>query len=361
MRLDLSLGELREVASRHPAGMIDLSIGNPVDAPPAFVPHILATSNLERGYPPSVGSLDLRRAVGEWVLRSFGVSVGLDQVAATIGSKEFIASAVLLLKAARPERSVVLVPSSAYPTYSDGAALAGCEVVRVPEAPDGRPRLETIADSVADVALALWVNSPSNPTGAVYGLGDIVSFGARHDVVVLSDECYSDFVWSGDRESVLNHATRGVVAVFSLSKRSNLAGLRIGAIVGDPELVGMLADARRRFGLMPAGPIQAAAAAVFGDEAHVLEQQRRYLRRLERLVAVMEKFGVACEMPSGGLYLWPQVPEAFGRDGGTLAAELASTAGLVVAPGGLFGDRERVRIAATVLDRQLDELGYRFG
>ena len=277
------LDDLLDVASAHSGGAVDLSIGTPVDPPLDAVVRVLSTSNSERGYPTSPGSAELRRAIVDWIGRRFDVVVAPAQVAACVGTKEFVGTLPQWMRLRRPDRDTVLYPEIAYPTYEMGAILAGCRAVAVPLRADGRLMLDAIAESDAARALALWVNSPGNPTGACDDLGAIAAWGRARDVPVFSDECYVEFTWNGRARSILEHGTEGVVAVHSLSKRSNLAGVRVGFYAGDAELVDYLQQVRKHVGMMVPGPAQAAAVVALDDDDHVAVQRERYASRLARM------------------------------------------------------------------------------
>jgi succinyldiaminopimelate transaminase len=319
-------------------GVVDCSIGTPCDPPPPAVVAAMAGSDAERGYPSSAGSPSYRRAAARWLQRRFGVSVDPDSaVAACVGTKELVASTPHYLRLRSPERDAVLYPSVSYPTYAMGAVLAGCEPVPVAELPGGGPDLSSIDDRLASRALMLWTNSPSNPTGLLTDPVPVARWGRDHDVPVFSDECYAEFTWDGPPRTVLESGSSGVVAVHSLSKRSNLAGVRAGFYAGDRQLVGYLLDVRRHAGLMVPGPVQAGAVAAFDDDAHVTGQRQRYRERLEFLAAVLGRANLPVELPAGGFYLWVPVPEGSGADGWSVTEALALEAGLLVSPGEFYG------------------------
>jgi succinyldiaminopimelate transaminase len=336
------VAELGQLAQALPGGVVDCSIGTPCDPPPPAVVEALSASGSERGYPASVGSIDLREAAAAWLSRRFGLErVSPSSVAACVGTKELVASVPQMLRLrADPGRDTVLYPAVSYPTYAMGATLAGCRAVPVPPAPGrtGGLELEAIAASDAERALVLWSNSPSNPTG---GLGDLeaeAAWGRAHGVPVFSDECYAEFTWDGPPRSMLEHGFDGVVAVHSLSKRSNLAGVRVGFFAGDPELVAFLGLVRRHAGLMVPGPAQAAGAVALADDAHVDVQRGRYRERLTFLADVLTRWGCPAARPEGAFYLWVPVPGERWSDAWSMAEELARTAGLLVGPGDLYGE-----------------------
>jgi succinyldiaminopimelate transaminase len=335
------LAGLAKVAEAHEGGMVDCSIGTPYDPPLPAVVEALASSDTERGYPASAGSPQLRAAAAGWLARRFGLpDVPPSTVAACVGTKEFVASAPHLLRLREPDKDTVLFPAVSYPTYAMGAELAGCRAVPVPAVPGRRGglQLDAIDPAYAGRALLLWSNSPSNPTGGLGDLGAEAAWGRAHGVPVFSDECYAEFTWDGPPRSILTHGVDGVIAVHSLSKRSNLAGVRAGFYAGDPALVDFLLVVRRHAGLMVPGPVQAAATRALDDDAHVEEQRARYSQRLSFLADVLSRWGLPVSTPAGGFYLWAPVPEDMAGGGWGLAERLAAEGGLLVSPGDLYGD-----------------------
>ena len=319
-------------------GVVDCSIGTPCDPPPVPVLDAMAHSGTERGYPTSPGSPAYRAAAAGWLQRRFGVSVDPGrELAACVGTKEFVASVAQYLHLRNPARDTVLYPAVSYPTYAMGATLGGCRSVPVRELAQGGPDLGSIDRSDLDRALLLWMNSPSNPTGLLTDLEAVARWGRQHGIPVFSDECYAEFTWVGPPATVLASGVDGVVAVHSLSKRSNLAGVRAGFYAGDPDLVGYLLDVRRHAGRMVPGPVQAGAVVAFDDDDHVIDQRRRYEDRLEYLRDALGIVGLPTPMPAGGFYLWVPVPAGMAGGGWELAEALALEAGLLVSPGDLYG------------------------
>ena len=331
---------LGKLAQALPGGVVDCSIGTPCDPPPAGVVEALSSSGSERGYPASAGSPALIAAAAAWLERRFGLPpLPLTSVAACVGTKELVASVPHVLRLRHPGRDTVLYPSVSYPTYAMGAALAGCRAVPVPPLPGqvGGLDLGSIAESDAARALVLWSNSPSNPTGGLGDLGAEAEWGRARGVPVFSDECYAEFTWSGPPRTVLQHGVDGVVAVHSLSKRSNLAGVRVGFYAGDPELVEFFRSVRRHAGLMVPGPAQAAGAVALSDDDHVEAQRGRYRQRLTFLASVLGDIGCPVELPDGGFYLWVPVPAPRWPDAWAMAEDLARLGGILVSPGDLYG------------------------
>jgi succinyldiaminopimelate transaminase len=347
------LDDLAAVAAAHDGGLVDLSVGTPCDPPPGRVVEAMARSGSERGYPPSVGTAAYREAAAGWMARRFGVQVDPAHVAACIGTKELVAGLPQWLRLRRPDRDTVLYPAISYPTYAMGAELAGCRAVPYTS-------LDAVAPDDARRALCLWVNVPANPTGALGDLGAAAAWGRERGVPVLSDECYVEYTWDGPPRTILEEGLEGLLAVHSLSKRSNLAGARAGAYAGDPELVHYLSELRKHAGFMVPGPVQAAAVAAWDDDGHVRDQRARYERRLARLRTALGAVGIDAPAPAGAFYLWVPAP---GGDAWALARRLAEAAGALVSPGEFYGraGAGHVRIAAVQPDDRIALVAERLG
>ncbi len=355
---------LRDLADGHEGGLVDLSVGTPGDDPPRAVMRALDDAAQARGYPPSVGSAALRDGFASWCRSSLGVSVDADEhVGVCIGTKEFVAGLPHWLKLRNPERDTVLYPALSYPSYAMGAQLGGCRAVPVPVGASG---LDLGAVSPADVgrALCLWVNTPANPHGALDDLGAVVAWGRANDVLVVSDECYVAFTWAtpfgrnpvgGPGRSVLEWGTEGVLAAHSLSKRSNLAGLRAGFYAGDATYVRYLSELRKHAGFMTPGPVQAAAVVALADEAHVDEQRSRYEVRLDTMAAALRERGLDVALPGGGFYLWLAAPDG---DGWELTRQLVERIGVLGSPGDFYGPdgAGHVRLAMVKPDALMDRV-----
>ncbi|MCU1374048.1 MAG: dapL, partial [Actinomycetia bacterium] len=293
------------------------------------------------------------RAASGWFGRRLGVDIGPTQIAACIGTKELVAGLPHWLKLRTPDRDTVLYPAVSYPTYEMGAILAGCRAVPVPVDDQWRLDLSQIDPADAARALCLWSNTPGNPAGGLDDLAAVAAWGREHGVPVLSDECYVEFTWSGPRQTVLQSGLDGVLAVHSVSKRSNLAGVRVGFYAGDAELVTYLSELRKHAGFMVPGPAQHAAAVALGDDAHVDEQAARYRHRLDDFRQVLaQAYDLDVAMPGGGLYLWVEAP---GGDAWAFAERLATEAGCLVSPGDFYGPLSAgyVRIAMVQPDDRL--------
>lgn len=342
-----SLAGAARRAAQHPGGAVDLSVGTPVDPVPDIVRAALVSGSTASGYPATHGTTELRACVTAALSRRHGVT-GVDEAAVlpTIGSKELVAWLPTLLGVGPGD--VVAIPELAYPTYEVGARLAGASTLLLAD------------DEPAPAGTRLrWLNSPSNPTGAVAAAAVLVvaveqarSIGA----VVASDECYLTLGWDAEPLSVLHPAVSGghhdgLLAVHSLSKSSNLAGYRAGFLAGDPSLVAALLEIRRHAGMIVPRPVQQAMVAALDDDAHVAEQRARYAARRNRLRPALEGAGLRVEHSEGGLYLWCTAGEPC-RD----TVDRLAAVGLLVAPGEFYGPAgaAHVRIALTATDERVD-------
>ena len=329
-----------------PGGIVDLSIGTPVDPTPQVVQDALAAAGDAPGYPLTIGTPALREALVAWSRRRLGVDVGPEHVLPSIGSKELVALLPALLGLA--PGSEVLLPRLAYPTYDAGARLAGCVPV---------PTDDPTAHDPSRVGL-VWLNSPSNPTGEVLAperLRAVVQWAREHDVLVASDECYLELGWEAEPVSVLHPSVsggsvEGVLALHSLSKRSNLAGYRAGFAVGDPTAVAALVEARKHIGLLSPDPVQAATVAALADDTHVAEQKARYAARRRVLRAAVEAAGLTVEHSEAGLYLWVTRGEPCWT-----TVEALAQVGVLAAPGEFYGaaGAQHVRLALTATDERI--------
>jgi succinyldiaminopimelate transaminase len=338
-----SLSDARELAGSHPDGIVDLSMGTPVDPTPAVVTDALSVASDAPGYPTTIGLPELRESAVGWLSRRFGVQgLGIEHVLPVIGTKELIAGLCVQLGIGTGD--TVVVPQLAYPTYEVGARLAGADVV----ASDSTTALGPQAPEL------LWLNSPSNPTGRVLQarhLAKVVAWGRERGTLVASDECYLECGWEGEppvsalHPSVSGGSFDGLLTVHSLSKRSNMAGYRCGFVVGDAELVAELLAVRKNLGLQVPGPQQRAMIA-----AHVEEQRERYARRRSALRSAVQSAGFRIEHSQGALYLWATRDEPC-RDTVAWFAER----GILVAPGEFYGraGARHVRIALTATDERV--------
>ncbi len=333
-------------ARAHPDGIVDLSVGTPVDPSPDVAQAALSAAADSPGYPLTIGRQETRQACLDWMRRRLGVvDVGLDGVLPVIGSKELIGSLPGHLGVGPGD--LVLFPELAYPTYDVGARLAGADVLASDSLTAVGPRTPAI----------VYLNSPANPTGRILPadhLRKVVDWCRERGSVLVSDECYVEFAWEGEALSVLHPdicrgSLAGVLAIHSLSKRSNLAGYRTAFVAGDPALVGELLAVRKNLGLQVPGPQQVAMAAVLDDDAHVIAQRERYAARRAALRQALQVAGFRVDHSAGSLYLWATRGEDCWETVGWLAQQ-----GILVAPGSFYGatGREHVRVAFTATDER---------
>ncbi|WP_075872515.1 succinyldiaminopimelate transaminase [Kocuria sp. CNJ-770] len=354
-----TMAPYRAVAAEHPDGVVDLSIGTPVDPTPLVVQDALAAAADAHGYPTTHGTPALREAVVAWYARRRGVP-GLDPAAVmpTVGSKELVAWLPLLL-GLRPG-DVLVRPTVAYPTYDIGAQLAGAEAVAADD-------LDELEEEVRARVRLVWLNSPANPTGIVRDAGSlrrVVDQARDLGAVVVSDECYAELGWGAwdvqqggaPVPSVLDPRVSGgdtslLLSAYSLSKQSNAAGYRAAFLAGDARLMANLVNSRKHAGMIVPAPVQEAMRVALGDDAHVHAQKALYRARRDRLVPAVEAFGLRVEHSEAGLYLWCTA----GEDTWSTVQRLAER-GVVVGPGVFYGTAGEgyVRLALTATDERID-------
>ncbi len=364
-----ALAPYRARAAEHPGGVVDLAVGTPVDDTPTIVREALAAAANAPGYPAAVGTPALRGAIIDWAARRRGVTGLTDaHVIPTIGSKESVALLPLHLGAGPGD--LVLHPRAAYPTYDVGARIAGA--TPIPVDTDADPATWDLPDGAGtlDRPIAMiWLNSPGNPDGHVLGvdqLARIVTWARERGAVVASDECYAELGWEApwDSEAIPSlldpRATggdmSGLLALYSLSKQSNLAGYRAALLAGDPVLVGAVTEIRKHTGMLPPEPVQAAMATALADDAHVAAQREAYRARREALVEATAAAGLVGDPASvAGLYLWLGLPEGAAARGSYELVGAFAELGIVVAPGDFYGEAGagRVRMSLTGTDERV--------
>lgn len=365
-----SLARHRATAESHPGGIVDLSVGTPVDPTPASIREALAAGSDAHGYPTTVGTPALRDALVRFVQRRLGApaDLGVESVLPTVGSKELVAH--LPFQLGIGARGAVAFPHIAYPTYEMGALFVGAEPV-----PVDIERLAADGDAAFDAAPGgravigriglLWLNSPSNPTGAVLDVAQmraLVAWARERGIVVASDECYALLPWEVDSvPSILDPRVNdgdltGLLCAYSLSKQSNLAGYRTAFIAGDPALIGELTAIRKQAGMMLPGPVQDAMATALDDDAAVAAEREVYRRRRDVLRPALEAAGGTIPRSEAGLYLWT----TFGESSERSVARLADL-GILCAPGMFYGGAGDgyVRIALTATDERIDAAAER--
>ncbi|MEP6651619.1 MAG: succinyldiaminopimelate transaminase, partial [Lapillicoccus sp.] len=345
----------RERAQTHPDGLVDLSVGTPVDPTPRLVRSALENASNAPGYPTVWGTPQLRESLIGYLRRRCGsVALTEDCVLPTVGSKELVASLPSQLGIGPGQ--CVLVPEIAYPTYAVGAVLAGADYLATDS---------TLAAGPVDVPL-VWLNSPANPTGRVLPVEHVrkvVAWARERGAVVAADECYLECAWEKEPVSILDRAVNegsldSILAVHSLSKRSNMAGYRAAFVAGDPRLVTRLREVRRHAGAMVPTPVQAAMRAALDDDGHIEEQRALYLERRGLLQRALVGAGFRIDHSEGSLYLWATRDEPCMDTVSWLCDR-----GILVAPGDFYGagGARHVRVALTATDERVGSAVVRLG
>ncbi|NCV73980.1 MAG: succinyldiaminopimelate transaminase [Actinobacteria bacterium] len=327
-----------EKAKKYQGGFIDLSQGTPVDPTPKFIQDALANASNSPSYPLTAGSEKLRSAIRDWATSNLGATGEFD-VLPVIGSKEFVALLPTFLQS-----KTVLYPKVAYPTYLVGALMASAKAIPV--------EIDAKSWPVADLA---WINSPSNPTGQVQTDSEIlaaINWARENNSVVASDECYLSFSKLSKSILALTGGNNdGVLAVHSLSKRSNLAGYRAAFVIGDLKLIDQIRQIRKHAGLMVPLPVQQAMIAALSDNNHAIEQAERYARRRSRLISAFSEIGFTIEHSQAGLYIWCSKNEDCFK-----TVEWFANLGILVTPGSFYGSDKFIRVALTTSDENIDEV-----
>lgn len=358
------LAPYKTTAQQHPNGVVDLSIGAPVDPTPHVVQNALTSASNWPGYPGSTGTDTLRKAIAQWYRRRRNVKgLGPENVTATVGSKEFIAWLPVLLGIG-PE-DVIVYPKVAYPTYDIGAKIVGATSVAADS-------LSELDEATRARVKLVWVNSPSNPTGIVQDtqtLRAIVDDARALGAVVASDECYAELGWGRWEETripsilakkVSGGDHTGLLSVYSMSKQSNMAGYRAAFVAGDEQLIAALINLRSHTGMVLPGPIQAAMVAALHDDDHVLQQKARYRKRRELLTSALKKAGLNIVHSEAGLYLWVTDPQLgatpTAEDSWALVQRFAQ-AGMLVGPGVFYSPAGNgyIRISITATDDDIQQ------
>ncbi|KJQ53595.1 succinyldiaminopimelate transaminase [Microbacterium sp. SA39] len=347
----------RERAALHPQGLVDLSVGSPVDPTPEIIRRALAEATDAHAYPQTLGTSTLREAIVAWYARRRGVpDLTVDNVLPTIGSKELVALLPTLLGLGAGD--IVVHPRVAYPTYEVGARVVGATPVAADDPaqwPEG--------------AKLIWINTPGNPDGRTWTVDELSAAVRRArelGAVLASDECYAELGWDGawatePIPSILDPRVTGgtrsnLLSVYSLSKQSNLAGYRAAFVAGCARIVGDLLTARKHLGLMPPAPVQHAMAIALGDDEHVAVQKELYRTRRDTLRPALEAAGFRIDGSEAGLYLWATE----GRDAWESMGRLADL-GILAGPGPFYGTAsgQHVRLALTAATDRVAEAARR--
>jgi len=333
------------IARKHPEGAIDLSVGTPVDDTPKFIQQAMQDGSNSPGYPLTAGTTQLREAIEKWARKNLGAT-GDFGVLPIIGSKEFVAWLPSLIEAKH-----VLYPKIAYPTYLVGALLAQAQATAVEIDASTWPRAEMA-----------WINSPANPTGRVHSESEMqaaINWARDNQAILVSDECYLEFGDTKVPTSILKISAgdnKNILGVFSLSKRSSMAGYRAAFIVGDPDLIAHILEVRKHAGMMVPLPIQAAMVAALSDSDHVAEQRDRYNKRRALLAPALRAAGFNIEHSEAGLYIWATRAESAWE-----SVQWLADLGILATPGIFYGQagQSHIRIALTATDAQIAEAAKR--
>jgi succinyldiaminopimelate transaminase len=345
------LKPFQAIAEQHAKGMVDLSVGSPVDPTPKIIQDAIRDSTNAPGYPSTAGSLEFRTAVAEWFGRRRGVELTVDQVMPTIGSKEFISFLPLMLGLGKGD--VIVQPSVAYTAYVVGAALCGAEIISEDD-PAKWPENTKL----------IWINSPGNPDGRVLDVAEMkaaVVKARELGAVLASDECYAELGWGQWAETripsvldprVCEGSYENLIAIYSLSKQSNLAGYRAAFAAGPEELIKGLVNIRMHSGLIMPAPVQKAVIAALGDEEHVSAEREIYRKRREVLLEAVKAYGFEIAESQAGLYLWATL----GEDCWVTVKRMADI-GILVVPGEFYeaGGSQYVRFSITATDEKISE------
>jgi len=340
-----ALAPYAELARKYPQGAIDLSVGTPVDSTPEFIQEAFRSASNSPSYPVTVGTPELQSAIRSWAEKTLGAT-GDFGVLPLIGSKEFVAWLPTFLEA-----QSVLYPEIAYPTYLVGSLLAQAEATAVP--------IDAATWRSADMA---WVNSPSNPSGRVHSESEFraaIEWSRKNGATLVSDECYLEFGDSQTPTSILKHTgadNKNILAVYSLSKRSSMAGYRAAFVIGDPLLIAKILEVRKHAGMMVSLPVQKAMIAALSDSSHVAEQRNRYNSRRAKLIPALQGAGFEIHDSAAGLYIWATRNES-AWDSVSWLADI----GIIATPGIFYGDKgaQFIRIAMTATDQQISDAADR--
>lgn len=351
-----AMGPYRVRAQQHAGGMVNLSIGTPVDPTPEVIQTALAHAADAPGYPTTHGTAELREAISHWYARRRNVpDLDPQAIMPTIGSKELVAWMPTLLGLG-PE-DIVVYPRIAYPTYDMGAIIAGARGLATDD-------IHSLDEATLSRVKLIWLNSPGNPTGEVHDaahLASVVRLARRIGAVVASDECYAELGWeAAEIPSVLDprvcgDSHQGLLSVYSVSKQSNLAGYRAAFVAGCHELIRNLVNTRKHAGMIMPAPVQAALAAAVSDDAHVNAQREVYRRRRAVLKPALESAGLLVEHSEAGLYLWCRASAPASASTWDMVQKMADL-GILVGPGVFYGSAGEgyIRVALTATDERID-------
>lgn len=346
----------RELAAKHPDGAIDLSVGNPIDQTPEVIQTALKQAANSPGYPTTWGEVATRQAIIDWFAgRRKVTELTPEHVTLNIGSKEFISWLPMMLGIGKGD--CIIQPKLAYTAYEVGAAFAGAEIFATGDISQWPKNTKLV-----------WLNSPGNPNGAVHSLEYLktaVNKARELGAVIVNDECYAEFGWEAPWEEyipcILNPEVTGgdfsgVLAIYSLSKQSNLAGYRAAFAAGDKDLIAGVVNLRMHSGMMVPTPVQKAMVAALSDYSHVAKQKEIYRARRKILLPAIESAGFQIADSDAGLYLW-----ATRNEGCWESIQRLAEIGIVAVPGEFYGKAglNHVRFSLTATDQEISEAAQR--
>lgn len=297
---------------------IDFGVGDPTEPTAQLIRAALkegADKHKSAGYPSYIGAAEFRETVAAWTKQRFGVELNpATEICSTIGSKEGVFHFPL---AFINPGDVVLMPNPGYPPYARGTLFAGGEPYYLNLLPENHflPDLKSIPENILKRAKILWINYPSNPTGALAPKSffeEVVAFGKKHNIIIVSDEAYTENYFGAEKPySILQFAKEGVVSCQSLSKRSCMTCYRIGWMAGDEKIISAFKKLKTNIDSGTATFIQEAGIAALKDEAHVAELRELYRKKRDIIVNAFIKAGLPACKPDATLYIWQKIPTGF--------------------------------------------------
>lgn len=316
----------------------DFGTGDPIEPTPAPIRAAMLDAVPENcRYPTVLGDRNVRAAFAGWADRRLGVAIDPDtMVLPSSGTKEAVYHLPLLTIDADASDRGVVFPDPGYSVYYRGAVLAGGEPIPQRLSGDFVQRAWELPKEVLSRTRLLWINSPHNPTGAVMSRDDLrrtYEICREYDILLVSDECYVDVWFEARPTSILEIATEGVLALFSLSKRSGMTGYRAGMIAGDPEIIRPLRNLRTNHGVAAQDFVNAAAAVAWADDAHAEDRRVLFGEKRRILMDFLDEAGLEVVASEASFYLWVKAPEPY--DGNSYAEHLLD-AGILTNPGSFF-------------------------
>ncbi len=334
----VALDRVRDRLRAEGRPVYDFGTGDPTEPTPPFIRDALCRSVPDNcRYPTVVGEPDVREAFAGWARRRLDVSLDpATEILPTSGSKEAVFHLPLLVIDPDAADRGVVFPDPGYSVYYRGAVLAGGEPIPQRLSGDFVQRVWELPEDVLRRTRMVWINTPHNPCGAVMSLDDLRhtwEVCRAHDILLVSDECYMDTWFDEPPPSILQVAREGVLAVFSLSKRSGMTGYRSGMIAGDPGVMRKLRELRSNPGLAPQDFVNTAAAAAWADDTHAEGRRHIFAEKRKVLLDFLHEAGIEVVASAASFYLWVRAPRG---TSGMVYAEKLLEAGILAYPGASF-------------------------